>query len=1346
MGNVANTNTPDTPETTAIDSPTTSAEPLEPLIPQSAQHTVLVVDDIDIAREIAAAMLEDSYTVLQAANGQQALDLLRSHPETALVVLDVQMPVMNGHQVLAEMLADQALKSIPVIVATADDSAEEATRCLTLGAAEVVHKPLDSSVLQTRVRNLIRLREAASTLNLLEHDRLTGLYTREAFTHYARQMMDAYPNEDFDLVMADVQNFRQINQTFGEKTGDELLRLMGKGVQATEIAGRVCGRWEGDKFAVLALHRAMLTEAELIKQNALITAMSPVQSVVVKYGLYPSIDKSLSINTMCDNALSAIEEIKHRYGVVCARYDEGLADKRRREVELEAAFENAIDQQEFEVWYQPKMSPDGKNLIGAEALVRWRRNGEMVSPGEFIPLFEQGGHIGQLDQYVFERVCENQRAWLDLGFELPVSVNCSRVSLLDAHMPERYLEIARQNGVPLRLVSLEVTESAALESNTVKQQVDELFRKGFLLDLDDFGSGYSSLVTLNNIHFDVVKLDKRLIDFIGNVGGDLTLAHTIELAHELNMRVVAEGVETEDQLVFLKQRNVDAIQGYYFYAPMPREKMDALLKDSSISHSLARTTLEFSYIDRRVIRSIVSNDLLPDDFVNDALGPLAAYAVRDDRVVLTSANQPFLDVFSVTAAELEALERREISPMVAPESRDGFFGMFAEARTSGHAACTVQFCVNGARYNCSLVCLFVNDWSGWSHYYAYLRDLEGMLELEEKAENYRNIAQAMAHDSVGAYLIDLQSHNILMSDLEHLQEDTNALVRSSGSFEDAFTRFVDAAVYWEDRPLMHDVCNMEYINEQLDAHGGFSTVFRRVFPGNPDPLFSEMTVLRAGPAELHQAVAMFRKIETQIEQALALARPEASSSIEVAKRVDPRLLATLRLARTNSWIWNLKTRDLQVINATNSEDLGRISPLLAAEVAIVPNYPNVLINNGRVRGTAINMLKEYEQKIYHAENGERVRFRIPFTTMDDDTLWLEFRGEVYRDADGTPDYAVGLYRNVSREMDEARSQDSFEEFERLQAEKQRYLALINGLTAEYTNVFFANLKQDIYLAFRLNDEGERIGGRSIEQISSYRDLICAYVDEYVYADDRYLWDCLLSEDEIRERFVANGGNGFFNINYRTDRSGELEYCQAKIANGAVGAEDASEIVIGLRNIDAEFRRQQKLERESKMDGMTGLLNRRGFDMGTHRALASETTRCVAFLFLDLDNFKNVNDTFGHAKGDEAIKCAAAGIREVFRFSDPIGRYGGDEFCVLLLDIPEDVLVQRLEQCLKKLAVDYVGPDSAGVTRTVHVTTSIGVAYHEGDADIDSKQLADMADAALYEAKENGRNRYVIRKM
>jgi len=257
-----------------------------------------------------------------------------------------------------------------------------------------------------------------------------------------------------------------------------------------------------------------------------------------------------------------------------------LSHKHMRKQSFEANFENAIREKSFKIWYQPKYDAKTRKIVGAEALVRWiSPTGTLTSPGEFIPIFEEDGLIVRLDEYVFRTVCENLKYWYDRGAKvLPISVNISRASLHYEGTVLRYKKILEEFGLPIELVPLEITESASIKDDRIKKLAKELKEAGFVIHMDDFGTGFSSLSSINMLPIDVVKIDKSLIDYIGDEGGEELLKHSISLAHFKKYKVIAEGVETEEQYKFLKSIDCDMIQGYYFAKPMSYEDLVELFR------------------------------------------------------------------------------------------------------------------------------------------------------------------------------------------------------------------------------------------------------------------------------------------------------------------------------------------------------------------------------------------------------------------------------------------------------------------------------------------------------------------------------------------------------------------------------------------------------------------------------------------------------------------------------------------------------------------------------------------------------------------------------------------------
>ena len=547
----------------------------------SAKRKILVVEDNELNREILTELLSEKFDILTAENGEIGLKMLSEHyRELSAVLLDVYMPVCDGFEFLERIKDDVMLSSVPVIVTTGSNRPEDEEHCLELGAVDFVSKPYKPKVVKARLNSVIKLRESAAALSAIEYDELTGLYTRQAFYHHAKTLINFRSDKKFHVLVADIHNFKLVNSIYGEKMGDQVLEYLAK-VFSGHIGDGLLARYGSDQFICLVCGDVDLS-LDLVEQRVRkITEEAPIPNLVIKYGMYQNADISQPLTIICDRAFTAMKSIQYSYERNVATYDGSMSQKHIREMMMENEFESAIEKEEFVIWYQPKYDVKTERIEGAEALVRWKKSdGTMIPPGEFIPLFERNGLIVRLDEYVFRKVCQIQRERMERGERvLPVSVNLSRATLHHEGIVERYAQIIYDSQVPFETVPIELTETAALYSIQIQGLTEKMVDVGFLLHMDDFGSGYSSMTSLNVLPFRVLKLDKALIDFIGNSRGDQVIQHTIALAHGLGMKVLAEGVEVKEQVEFLRTMECDEIQGFYYARPLPLEVFSQLLDE-----------------------------------------------------------------------------------------------------------------------------------------------------------------------------------------------------------------------------------------------------------------------------------------------------------------------------------------------------------------------------------------------------------------------------------------------------------------------------------------------------------------------------------------------------------------------------------------------------------------------------------------------------------------------------------------------------------------------------------------------------------------------------------------------
>lgn len=415
---------------------------------------------------------------------------------------------------------------------------------------------------------------------LATYDELTGIYNKQAFYAKTKEMLLDNPDKNFDLLRINIERFKVLNDLFGESTGDKLLRYIGKFLKEINLPLCVSGRLYADNFVVCyeagkGDSRRMINTLQMVADSFAIN-----NRTILSFGLYRIDDKTLPVSVMCDRANMALWKAKGNFKNPYCEYDEKMRQQVLKEQKIINAMEMAIQNKEFTLYLQPKYDIEKGTIIGAEALVRWisLENG-FISPGDFIPVFENNGFVYEVDKFIWEESCRYLRKWLDEGREVhPISVNVSRIDLYDPKLVQHLVNLREKYQLPSQYLELEITESAYTEDPeqiiTITRQLREA---GFVILMDDFGTGYSSLNMLKDIQIDVLKLDMGFLkssDYSAKGGNILTAI--LKMAESLKMQTIAEGVETKEQVEFLKKIGCQCVQGFYFARPMPAQEYERL--------------------------------------------------------------------------------------------------------------------------------------------------------------------------------------------------------------------------------------------------------------------------------------------------------------------------------------------------------------------------------------------------------------------------------------------------------------------------------------------------------------------------------------------------------------------------------------------------------------------------------------------------------------------------------------------------------------------------------------------------------------------------------------------------
>ncbi|NLI20603.1 MAG: EAL domain-containing protein [Clostridiales bacterium] len=683
--------------------------PADPAVVADAQReavrTLLIVDDVEMNRDMLSEVFRDDYRLLTAAGGEECLELMqRSESMVSAVLLDLIMPGMDGLEVLRRMQGDVYMSSIPVIVISAAEETEYSLKAVELGATDYVSKPINPRLVRLRVQNAIHKRETeelrAQNRYLLvqkseesrhqnelryiaEHDPLTNICNKAAFYHKTRQMLDKEPQTTFVMIAFDIEKFRVINDIFGHEQGDRLLRYIAQRMQTLYTHHATYSRINADNFALcVPFHREQLekrmaeTEAELRDYDL------PFELVLV-YGLYIIDDRTLPVSIMHDRAEMAKRTVKGNYVLRFAFYDARIRESLLSELEIVNSMNAALLNRQFEIYLQPKCLLATGEIVGAEALVRWNHPTRgLLTPGAFVPIFEKNGFILKLDACVWEQVCALLRKWMDAHggrLPIPVSMNVSRVNIYNPALVSTLVSLADRYGVPHRMLELEITESAyAQDPRQLSDLISELRGKGFPVEMDDFGNAYSSLNMLKEISVDLLKLDMRFLFGNDQDGrGGTILSSIVRMARYLSLPIVAEGVESVEQARFLLSIGCTVGQGFYYYKPMPVADFERLLE----SHPLKTVFDVADAYPEPAVRRVWSIDGDFSLMLNSIPCAASLCELCGDTLEVLRINDEYL---SMTGDSIERLYRagKDVRALTTEENYRKLLSMFREAYES----------------------------------------------------------------------------------------------------------------------------------------------------------------------------------------------------------------------------------------------------------------------------------------------------------------------------------------------------------------------------------------------------------------------------------------------------------------------------------------------------------------------------------------------------------------------------------------------------------------------------------------------------------------------------------------
>ncbi len=429
----------------------------------------------------------------------------------------------------------------------------------------------------------LRIEKGNRLFELAYIDPITGLGNYNAYLARTKEKLEM--NGKKTVIILDIDKFKSFNKKYGHIKGNELLKQVGEEIKHAIRRTDIVCRLANDVFGIFLVGEVDVENITRRLNNKIsrIKIGDIWYNLRISMGVYICDKEEKDVQSIIDKAIMAHDSIKGKYHVPYGVFTEEFEQKMIRESEIETMMEDAIKKEEFEVYYQPQIDTHTEKMEGAEALVRWKKDGNMISPGEFIPIFEKNYFIIKLDEYVYERVCKNIQEMKKQIKEIPkISVNISKESLLEKDFLEKYMKITEQYGISPNDIEIEITERTTVDNNIdMKEILEEIKEKGFSIAIDDFGTGYSSLNMLEMLPIDMIKIDKSFIDQIGEKNESINLLEIIFLiSKKLNLKTVAEGVEKREQVEYLKKENCDFIQGYFYAKPLEFETFKKYVEEN----------------------------------------------------------------------------------------------------------------------------------------------------------------------------------------------------------------------------------------------------------------------------------------------------------------------------------------------------------------------------------------------------------------------------------------------------------------------------------------------------------------------------------------------------------------------------------------------------------------------------------------------------------------------------------------------------------------------------------------------------------------------------------------------
>ena len=1136
----------------------------------------------------------------------------------------------------------------------------------------------------------------------LRYDGLTGLPNMSYFFELAEAGRDRVLENGGTpvLLYMDFSGMKFFNTKYGFLEGDNLLRAFAEMLAGTFGKEHSC-RISADHFAVQTEKDGL--DNKLLDLFAKSREMNEGKNLPVHIGVYIAESEPVPASVACDRAKMACGELSGRYETAVSYYNQDLSEDAAKRQYVIENIDRAIKEKWIWMYLQPIIRTVSEQVCDVEALARWIDPEKgFLSPADFIPALEDAGLIYKLDLYMVDQILDSMKEERAAGFYVvPHSVNLSRSDFDACDIVEEIRKRVDDAGMDRALLNIEITESIiGSDLGFMKEQIERFRNLGFPVWMDDFGSGYSSLDVLQSIQFDLIKFDMGFMRKLDEGdGGKIILTELMKMAASLGVDTVCEGVETEEQVRFLREIGCSKLQGFYFSKPIPFGTLKVLRERSNL---IQRENPQESRYYERIGRvnlfdlSFLANlddSVTKNTFDTVPMGIMEVSA-EGDKVKYVRSNQYFRDFMRrAFGFDLSDPEVEYTVPMEGPGST--FMKAIEQSRDNNNRTFVDEEIQDGAVVHSFVRILGKNPVNGKESVAI------AVLFISEpgKGETYADIAQALAADYYNIFAIDLDTNDYIEYSSQVGGEELS-VVRHGEDFFASARREAMTRIYEEDREPFLALFTKENVLREIEKQGVFTTTYRLIDTGSPMYVNMKITRMHGGNCLILGISIIDAHMKQQEE-----ARKIGALNQTITSLLDsiPGMAFT-KDAGTGVYL----ACNQAFAEYAHKETPDGVVGLTDAEIFDAETAAHFVEDDQ----AALRMGKPY---IFFED--------VPDAAGNQRQFWTTKLK--YTDASGRlclQGFCQDVTDILRLQRENTRAKEDFQKA----SDTAAIYARLQAITGNFIVVYDVDPQTSRYREFSSTDDYLESFGTAKEGqdfFSSVRKDACIYA----HPQDLNRFLAAFTKENVLAEIEQSG---IFTWSYRIMMDGKPLHVQMIAA--MVEEKEGLRLIVGLNDIDKQVRQKEKMESrlvqaqsQANIDALTGVKNMQAYmemEARLDRQITNHRQTSFAIVIFDVNDLKKVNDTSGHHAGDQYLRDACRIICDIFKHS-PVFRVGGDEFAV--------ITQKRDYACIDEL-LEKVNMHNAEAARTSGIIVACGMAKYENDPCVVS--VFERADKEMYKNK------------